>query len=206
MVTVCTVFSPSFNHTREYVFRLKKSLERNTTIPFRFVCFTNEELVGIDTINKSWSMSMYGRWLKLQPCFHTFTDRMIYLDMDTVIVGNVDFMLTSNDRFLCRAIDGNRSTHIMSLSESDRNAVYEFWMNGYETLHEGVKRLIKDEADVYDIAVDQSVPAIQDLYPGSVVDFEQAKESIPMGTKVITFTGVNRPHLLDDNNHIKKYW
>ena len=85
-VKVGTVYGP------EYVNRLAAMVARNTTREYRFVCLTDDpggltcEALPIGTDIPGW-------WAKLVLFKdRVFSERVIYLDLDTVICGNIDFL------------------------------------------------------------------------------------------------------------------
>lgn len=95
----------------EYVNRLYSMVSRNLTLPFKFVCFTDNG-AGINRnveIRPLPDMALPdGKergWRKLS----TFRDdiglsgRVLFLDLDTVIVGNIDDYFTLDGDFCLMA-------------------------------------------------------------------------------------------------------
>lgn len=74
------------NYKPEYVIRLKKQIEDNITIPFRFICLSDVEIDGVETIPLKDDLK--GWWSKLE-MFREFND-FLYFDLDTTIIGNID--------------------------------------------------------------------------------------------------------------------
>lgn len=80
--------------TAQYVRKLQQMVQRSVKRKHRFVCLTDrpELLNGIDTIRIPSPAGIKGWWSKL----HVFRDdiglsgRILYLDLDTLIVGNLD--------------------------------------------------------------------------------------------------------------------
>lgn len=70
----------------EYVIRLKKQIEENITIPFRFICLSDVEIDGVETIPLKDDLK--GWWSKIE-IFREFND-FLYFDLDTTIIGNID--------------------------------------------------------------------------------------------------------------------
>lgn len=198
MINVYTVLNVSFNHTKEYVYRLKASLERNSTLAFNFSCLTNEQLPGINTV----PIEEFGSWAKMELCDSSVSGKIIYLDLDTVLIGNIDFLLKEESSFMCRSVTGTRRTQIFSLDEDQRKEIWEFWKQKRNSVIEN----FKGEGSVYDFILDKNILNIQEIHPGKVLDFEEAKEFIPIGSKIVTFSGDNHPKSLQEDHHIKKYW
>lgn len=198
MTNVYTVLNVSFNHTKEYVYRLKRSLERNSTVQFNFFCLTNEQLPGIDTIQ----IEENGGWAKMELCMPSIKGRIHYIDLDTVLTGNIDFFLAADQSFFCRTWSGKRRTQLMSLNEEERSLVWDFW-NFYG------RRIIpnfRGEGAVYDFTLNASIPCIQDVHPKKVINLQDAEQCMPLGCKMITFSDGKYPKDLDEDNWMKKYW
>jgi hypothetical protein len=94
-VTVACVWVQAnvpFNAT--YVTRLHSMVRRWLPRPFRFVCLTDRMHAlpsEIETIPVSWSKDLKGWWAKVhlfKP--QRFFGRVLYLDLDTLIVGALD--------------------------------------------------------------------------------------------------------------------
>jgi len=84
----------------DYVYNLKAAVERNTTIPHEFVCFSDKGIPGVKT--KILRPGYEGWWNKLQlfdPA-NKAGDRMVYLDLDTIITGNIDWLLEDRSWFM----------------------------------------------------------------------------------------------------------
>lgn len=198
MVNVYTVLNVSFSHTKEHVYKLKKSLEKNSTIEFDFFCLTNEQMPGIETI----PIQEVGRWAKIELCRPDIIGKVLYLDIDTVLIGNIDFLLTEKKSFMSKGIHSKRRSQIFSLREHERKEVWDFWKSKTES----IKRNFNGEGAVYDFIVNQTTKTIQELHPGKVIDFSEASEFIPVGSKIVTFSNNSNPKNIEDNNFIKKYW
>lgn len=95
MTTVACVFVKGHvPFTSEYVRRLASMVRRWMDRPYRFVCLTDKTSSrpfgnDIDTVHIPWSGDMFGWWAKLQ-LFNPKTGlagRVLYLDLDTLVVG-----------------------------------------------------------------------------------------------------------------------
>ena len=77
----------------DYVRRMRAMARRHITRPFRFVCLTDapERHPGIDTIEVP--ERIRGWWAKLalhKPDLLPKGERIVYLDLDTLILANID--------------------------------------------------------------------------------------------------------------------
>lgn len=92
----------------EYVNRLFNMVERNTTLPFKFVCYT-DDFAGIDSRIQAFPLPEMDLppdrergWRKLS-LFRKdvgLEGRVLFLDLDTVIVGNIDDYFTMDGDFI----------------------------------------------------------------------------------------------------------
>ena len=99
MITVACVFWGD-KFSDDYVYNLKSMVERNTTVPHQFVCFSDRELEGIKTVKL---ISGYQGWWNKMQMFNTdfrLGNRVVYLDLDTLIVGNIDWLLEYDGMFM----------------------------------------------------------------------------------------------------------
>jgi len=71
---------------------LREMVENNLNQPHRFRCLADREISGVDTFipDEQWP----GWWAKLT-LFRYTTGPCLYLDLDTVIVGNLDRLLSN---------------------------------------------------------------------------------------------------------------
>lgn len=103
MLTVACVLvaGPVKGYSVDYVVRLERMVRRYLARPFRFVCLTDGtrgalpsfiDTIQIPSSEKAIPENGRGYWAKLQvfnPA-HQFTGRMLYLDLDTLVVAPLD--------------------------------------------------------------------------------------------------------------------
>lgn len=95
---VCVWWGDKFSV--DYVYNLKSMIERNTTVPFRFVCYSDKDIPGIET--KRLKPGVEGWWNKLQLFDPSLKvgDHVLYFDLDTVITGNIDWLMNYETWFM----------------------------------------------------------------------------------------------------------
>jgi len=96
MLKICTVYFDGI-YTPDYVSKLYRSLKRNSTIPFEFICLSDTD-VEADLVLPLKHNSIKKHWHKLkffspQFAYQQPDDDIIVMDIDQVIVGNVDDLL-----------------------------------------------------------------------------------------------------------------
>jgi len=95
---VCVWWGDKFSV--DYVYNLKSMVERNTTVPFRFVCYSDKDIPGIETMKLKPGFD--GWWNKLQMFDPTMKvgDNVLYFDLDTIITSNIDWLINYNPWFM----------------------------------------------------------------------------------------------------------
>ena len=99
MITVACVFWGT-KFPVEYVYNLKSMVERNTTIEHRFICLSDKKVEGIET--RILKPGYEGWWNKLQlfDMGQALGERVVYLDLDTLITGDIDWLLEYRGNFM----------------------------------------------------------------------------------------------------------
>ena len=88
----------------EYVNILYAMVKRNITIPHKFVCITDDPTdltPGIHILPMQESI-VEGWWHKLtlfKPTIGDLTGRILFLDLDVIITGNIDCFFIDKDFF-----------------------------------------------------------------------------------------------------------
>ena len=84
----------------DYVYNLKAAVERNTTVPHKFVCYADRSIPNVET--RILRPGYEGWWNKLQlfDAANKVSDRVVYLDLDTIITGNIDWLLNDRSWFM----------------------------------------------------------------------------------------------------------
>lgn len=81
-------------YTAEHVNRLYRMVEKNTSLPFTFTCFTDDS-IGLDERVKIWSLphGLEGWWNKIYLFDRCSAGLNVYFDLDVVIQNNIDWLL-----------------------------------------------------------------------------------------------------------------
>ena len=98
MLKICTVYFKGF-YTPDYVSKLYRSLKRNSTVPFEFICLSDTNDIETDVILPyNHHSDIKKHWHKLKFFSPQFGgqkpgDDIIIMDIDQVITNNVDDLL-----------------------------------------------------------------------------------------------------------------
>ena len=99
MIKICAVYFEG-KYKPEYVSKLYRSLKRNSTVDFQFICLSDTKDIEADVIlpyNHHSEIKLHWHKLKFfspQFAYQNPDDEIIIMDIDQVIVNNIDEMLT----------------------------------------------------------------------------------------------------------------
>jgi hypothetical protein len=140
-----------------------------------------------------------GWWAKLELCRPDITGPLLYLDLDTVIVGDlaplvedVSTSIVLRDLFRGRRKANALQSAMMLLTEADRALV---WQAFTSDLQRWMRR--RSDQDVYEHVLRDRVRYFQDTHPGMVVGFKsglgRGKKRPDASARVVIFHGRPRP-------------
>lgn len=181
----------------DYVAKLKRGVERNLTVPYRFVCLSN---VDVPCERIDLSHDWRGWWAKLELFRPDIEGRILYFDLDTVIVGNLDEMASVEKFTMIRGfmVPTRRGSGVMMLT--DRKPVWDAWIEKPDmTLKDGDQEFIGKFCEA----------VWQDEVPGAVVSYKNdvlPENRFEHRARVIAFHGKPRPHQLPPEHWMRDYW
>ena len=129
---LCVKFGPKYGV--DYVEKLRNMVSRHLTVPYEFVCLTDDHhgIEGVRSINIENQGYAKGWWHKV----HMFdpsiglSGKILYLDLDVIIHSNIDRLITNYTNEFLGIRDFNRKFHhdwkIMNSSVLS-------WQGGYHT-------------------------------------------------------------------------
>lgn len=88
----------------DYVAKLRSAVARHLTVPHDFVCITPHKKVpdGVHAIPPAMPVNAEGWWQKVglfAPNLFSTSDRVLYLDLDVVIINSLDALVSATDPF-----------------------------------------------------------------------------------------------------------
>jgi hypothetical protein len=198
-----------------YVNNLYRGVKRFANQPFKFICFTNEDIPGLDENIEIRNFPIHSQRGVLPRLYMfskeagLFGHQVLCLDIDVVITGGLDTLMNYRGEFCSRAsfpdpfnkIDGD----VMSFRADQTNEIL-FWkpfindIKWAEDYTQGQERIwmqlvAEDWADRW-------------TTPGEIVSYRRhAKDwkEIPEGVSVVSFHGKPRPHQVE-KEWLHKYW
>jgi hypothetical protein len=211
-LTVACVYRPSAVFTRDYVERLRSAVSRHMSQDHIFVCLTNKPEYAYDMpLLHDWP----GYWSKVE-MFRPglFDGPVVYLDLDTVIIGPIDWMAPPCPQTFAMYwhARGIWSSAFMAWW-GDHSALYEgfaaepeMWRRQY-----GHWPMKGDQAFLSEYARMSGVE-IQDLAAWgpqlSVQVWPKRKEvtEFPETTSLLYFKARRKPHLFTDHPIVRGHW
>jgi len=129
----------------EHVNILYHSIQRNTTVPHRFICVTDDYSGLHSDIERRW---LWDFCRELGGCYnrlYIFSDdineilgeRFIAIDLDCVITDNIDHILNRTDDFIINEYD----------IKSNRHATHQYYNGGIIMMDAGARSQVWDEFD-----------------------------------------------------------
>jgi hypothetical protein len=137
----------------EYVNTWGRMISRHLTIPHRLLCITdNPEGIEIDTyplwpfpdvINPAWGVTRPQCYVRLK-AFSTemrdiLGDRFVSIDLDCVVTGNLDAMLSRTEDFIINRGETKRNTYNGSMWMMNTGAREQVWTTFSQA---GIKRAL----------------------------------------------------------------
>ncbi len=189
----------------EYPTRLYEGVQRHLSLEHEFICFTDNPVPGVPC--RPLPAPLAGWWSKLglfQPGVFEKGDRVLYFDLDTLIVDSIDDIAGYTGPFAVLR-DFYHADHQQSsvmawpvteigsavMAWTPHEAAYLIWNHWW---HQGCPVTPRgDQA-----WIEKMMPKAekwQDLFPGRMVSFKvHCKLGVPDGASVINFHGYPRPH------------
>ena len=179
----------------DYVNKLYCGVRRNTTLPFTFHCFT-EDNEGLNPNIKTHSLpdvDIDGWWYKL----YLFSDevdiegRVLYIDLDTLITGNIDHYIALDKGFVVLrdlwAKQNNVGSALMSFNVGEHKHIWDTFIKDPTSAING----LRPHGDQRWIQKQQQQRVYwQDLFPKEVVSFKsECRNGVPTGVKIVCYHG-----------------
>jgi hypothetical protein len=191
---------------KEYVERLFQGVRENLPIVHKRWCITDNPAAlpeGSTPIPADFNVSgWWGKIALFRPDVFPKGERVLYFDLDTMIVGNLEALAAYRGRFAMARdfyFPHNRSSAIMAWEAGTLDHIWRVW----DRCGRPQFQIGGDQEWIE--AIEPNADFIQDVLPGQVVGYKvDCRENgfAPKGTRVVAFHGNPRPHEIDFNLRI----
>lgn len=200
---IVTTWSGEGGFTAKHVQALARQCEKYAPLT-DFVCITNEKVPGVECWpnRNKWP----GWWVKFEAFAPEIKGNILYMDIDTVIIGKLDSLLKINKLTLLRDAyrDGKRlkeglQASLMMLREEDREGPWKYFSTHPRTYMETYKT--KGDQPLLEQYYLSHAQRWQDVLPGQIVSWKVdcgggnafKPAVIPADARLIFFHGAPRP-------------
>jgi hypothetical protein len=185
-------------HGAEYVHKLRRALRRHLTAPHEFYVVT-DDAASLYRGMKVKPSSLPGWWEKLRlfkPGMFP-EGRVLFLDLDTFIVGNIDDIAAYDGPFATLRDfwrkDGLGPAVMLWRTDAALGIWEEFVSEGMRMTHPQGDQGFLENLDQGRFR--RRIDLLQDLFPGRFVSYKtHCANGVPEGASVVCFHGKPRPH------------
>lgn len=183
----------------EYVHKLHGMVQRHLTLPHEFICFTDkpERYEGVPFQVRKELSGHPGWWAKIG-LFNSengLRGRVLYLDLDIVIVRNINALIAPGGFWILRDwLDGGYNSSVMLFDGGKYAFLYEqfSWRDmGLKTDQHYIAHKLKD---------------VHFFDPKQVVSYkhDHCEDGIPDDARIIVFHGYPKPP--DCGGWVREHW
>jgi len=189
----------------DYVNVLHGMVRRHLSLPHRFVCLTDDP-AGIDCETMPIVPNLPTWWGKLTLFGHPVPGRILYLDLDTVIVGSIDAFAAYDGPFcLIKPFYRDRgfASGVMSIGPEFGRPVWEKFARNPQAAIDSCRRYAdppwnNGDQRWLELTV-QRADYWQDVLPGQLVSYKvHCAAGPPAGARLVCFHGKPDPHEVAD--------
>jgi hypothetical protein len=190
MLTVWAVCKSGAEYDAEWVRKLKAGVTRNLTVPHEFKCLSDIDVPGRVPLRHKWP----GWWSKLE-VFREAKGPSLYLDLDTVVTGNIDHLtdLPMDFAAIQNFHDENMIGSAVMWFKKPMVEVYEKfcekpfrWIEYHDRKRDGP--YLGDQAFIWD-SMGRKVETF-DMEKMGIKSFKfHCREGLPKDTRVVCFGG-----------------
>lgn len=196
---------PDAGWSEEYVRRLRDGVSRNSSVPYRFVCFADRELY-IDGIEHrrlnppSWKGNLPKTYVYSPEA--GLEGRVMLFDLDNVIVGDLSDMLAYNGPLCVRgrlhSMKPRQPDGDMISFEAGSDMAKHLWAKACDPVV--VQRSMDGREREFILWAAPKADQWQDVCPGQVVSYRlQCRGRLPKGARVVSMHGRPRCHEVTDS-------
>lgn len=188
MNKIVCVYERSDKFNEEHVYRLQNAVFRHTSVDHIFMCLSNEKLPYVDIV-KPLRLGLKGWWNKME-LFNTenfhIGDNITYIDLDTVIKGNIDDIVATPGFYMLKDFyTGRQASGIMKFV----NCEWGFW-EGFKVDAKRLCNFFYGDQNYLEGVINKQYKwdFLQDRFDGIVSYKAHGRQEI-IGSRIVCFHG-----------------
>lgn len=204
MARIVTVLRSGGEYRTEHVMRLKRMCEQYAP-GVDFLCLTDMD-VDCDTqpLTHNWP----GWWSKLNLCSPDIEGDLLFMDLDTTIIGDISHMMDHDGPLMLRDFyfPDRLASGVMFLPEIDRPAVWHDFASAPDKWMRAAGK--RGDGWVYEELLPYA-ETFQILHPGHIVSYkahirvsqgdrEHGDGTVPDGARIVCYHGKPRPWQINE--------
>lgn len=209
-ITIASVLKLGGDYDVKYVNALANGVTKNLTVPYEFVCLT-DCVEGFNTnvhriIPLSHNFQSWWSKIELFAPDKFNTERVFFLDLDTIITSNINDIATYSGNFFGLRDFFNQmglGSGLMAWRSSDpiMSQIYEKFMES-PTAHMNNHRM--GDQEFINNTLGNYIEYVQDLYPNRIYSYKKdcvdayKNIKVPEEASIVCFHGKPRPHQVND--------
>lgn len=211
-VAIVCVLKSGGDYTIDYVKKLRSMIDRNTSVPHEFICLTDMDIDQDICKSIKLTQNQTGWWSKIELFRPDLIDskRIVYFDLDTVILKNIDDALLFQHDFSTlypwnekNRKDGLCASGIMAWKNNDS---FSFIFDQFNT--DKIKKYPRGDQEYISeiLKKKRKKPEFfQSLFSGIYSYKRNCKKQLPKDARIVCFHGKPRLHQINEK-WIEENW
>jgi hypothetical protein len=194
----------------DYAKKLFLAIRYNSRLATRIVCVTDQPECPGERVDLPEELCLQGWWWKVwlfSPEFRAIVpERFVYIDLDTIITGQIDFLAGYTGKLAMLEdfymIPPGYGSGVMLVGEGFGEHIWTEFKYPDSCERWGDQVWIAKTARC-------EIDKLQNLYPGKLVSYKvhcREAQMPPAGAAIVCFHGRPRPDQVTDEVWVKKYW
>ncbi len=207
--TFVVVYKSGGDYTIDDVFKLKKNLDKHTTILYDFICLTDVTIISDEIITIPLISDYPGKW-NMQEVFR-MAGQVVVTGLDTVFVSNVDILFD-----IAKKTKENQFWMIKSFNKYREyangimiwNGDWQHLLFNYDTHLAIQEYTLEQEFTIWKLRQEKVKIKVLNNKIAGIYSYKkniQGHEKLPIDAKIIIFHGNPRPSKIQDK-WIKKMY
>lgn len=167
-VKICLVYKTGGDYVREDVEILRGMIQTHVTVPYELLLLTDDspEEIGGTPLLHDWP----GWWSKMEMFRPDIEGDIFYMDLDTVLVGNIDPLVQAGETTVLTDFykPHGMGSGVMYLAEEDRRRIWEAWIGNPE----GIIKTFRGDQDFIGTLLGLTAKRWQNTHPDQVVSYK----------------------------------